>query len=162
MWGKMILAMNMLCLLAFYVRGEHACLRVIGVKSPFVAVGTPELENSETFLRSADNTVVGIEIHEADAHRLYCLGVNNKVCFFSLSPGGNVTVRVEEDGFRFSGDGEKRNARLAALSQKVLYDLPNVWVNNYMSVLFCPDYLKVDSARLSHPAYIGKLKEIFR
>ena len=54
MWGKMILAMNMLCLLAFYVRGEHACLRVIGVKSPFVAVGTPELENSETFLRSAD------------------------------------------------------------------------------------------------------------
>ena len=92
MWGKMILAMNMLCLLAFYVRGEHACLRVIGVKSPFVAVGTPELENSETFLRSADSTVVGIEIHEADAHRLYCLGVNNKVCFFSLSPGGNVTV----------------------------------------------------------------------
>lgn len=162
MWGKMILAMNMLCLLAFYVRGEHACLRVIGVKSPFVAVGTPELENSETFLRSADSTVVGIEIHEADAHRLYCLGVNNKVCFFSLSPGGNVTVRVEEDGFRFSGDGEKRNARLAALSQKVLYDLPNVWINNYMSVLFCPDYLKVDSARLSHPAYIGKLKEIFR
>ena len=31
-----------------------------------------------------------------------------------------------------------------------------------MSVLFGPDYLKVDSARLRHPAYIGKLKEIFR
>lgn len=158
--NKVILLFSYFVLLCPEVWGESAKIRIEGVKSLFASVVALDDENAGTISGSGDH-VVEIRIEDADSCGLYCLGVNNKVCFFSLLPGKTVGVKADGEHFVFSGAGKERNQRLERLSRLYFYTLPNVWVNDYMSRLFCPDYLSVDSAVLCREAYVQDVTDLF-
>lgn len=155
---------SILCAWAINVHASRpTTVRVYGANQQILTVmNVLDLHGKPIFkLRDSTAQYQDIQIPKCDTSAVYCLGSNNRLCFFALHPEEIITIDVSGDKPIVKGEAVEKNNYLGLWNAQLFGEFPTLFPNRLLFKLAQPEYIKIPMEVLTNENYVEGLQNFF-